>query len=176
MMANFLMPWWFVLTATAVGWWLSPVAKGTDKEQSREKMLEYQWQIFGVPSIITSDQGSPFVSSWFQTIAEKLGIRQVFSHAYHHQANGRAEMAGQQMQENLRKWNAEQGINWVSALHAILRQIHDLPGFTGFLPNEILFRRERESLMVPFAHAKECEDAELFSSACKKPTEKLQKF
>lgn len=71
-------------------------------------------------------------------------------------------MAGQQMQEKLRKLNAEQGINWVSALPAILRQIHDLPGPTGFSPYEILFGRERELPMVPFAHAKECEDAELF--------------
>ena len=75
--------------------------KGPTGAKVAKKMLKHQWQTFGLPDVITSDQGSHFVSSWFQTLAASLGLRQAFSQAYHHQANGRAEMAGQQLMEKL---------------------------------------------------------------------------
>ncbi len=50
----------------------------------------------------------------------KLGVRQGFSQAYHHQANGRVEMAGQQINEKLRKIQAQDEIPWVEALPAVL--------------------------------------------------------
>jgi len=86
--------------------------KGADWCQSGEKMLKHQWQIFGLPNVITSDQGSYFFSSWFQSSAAGLGVRQAFSQAYHHQANGRAEMAVQQLIGKLLKIHADEGINW----------------------------------------------------------------
>ncbi len=46
----------------------------------------------------------------------RLGIREAFSQAYHPQANGRAEVAGQQLIVLLRKLHAEEEINWVEAL------------------------------------------------------------
>ena len=117
-----------------------------------KKMLKHQWQIFGLPNVITSDQGSHFVSSWFQTLASGLGVRQAFSQAYHHQANGRAEMAGQQLMEKLRKMHADEGINWAESLESALRVIHDTPGITGLtlLPN---FVRERPKRAEPATQA-----------------------
>ena len=86
--------------------------KGLTGARVAKKMLKHPWQIFGLPDVITSDQGSHFVSSWFESLAAGLGVGQAFSQAYHHQANGRAEMAGQQLMEKLRKMHADEGINW----------------------------------------------------------------
>ena len=77
--------------------------KGMTGAKIARKMLEYQWRPFGIPSIISSDQGSHFVNEWWKTFCAKFGIRQSFSQAYHHQANGRVERAGQQVMEILRK-------------------------------------------------------------------------
>ncbi len=60
-----------------------------------------------------------------------LGIRQGFSQAYHHQANGRAEMAGQQILEKLRKMLVGGNFCWVELLPAALDRIHDTPGESG---------------------------------------------
>ena len=88
-----------------------------------------------------------------------MGIRQAYSQAYHHQANGRAERAGQQIMEKLRKLQVHDKVNWVEALPRVLDRIHDLPGETGFTPYEILFGRHRplSGLPLPIPHV--CEDA-----------------
>jgi len=52
--------------------------KGLTGAKVAKKMLKHQWQLFGLPDVITSDQGSHFVSAWFQTLAGGLGIRQAF--------------------------------------------------------------------------------------------------
>ena len=124
--------------------------------------LQNQWRPFGIPSIISSDQGSQFISTWWRQMCALLGIRHAYSQAYHHQANGRVERAGQQVMEVLRKLNAEQKINWVEALPQVVDRIHDVKGESGLSPYEILFGRERPLAGLPYTPAKECEDAQQF--------------
>ena len=40
-----------------------------------KEMLKHQWQLFGIPSKISSDQGSHFTSAWWTTMCASLGIR-----------------------------------------------------------------------------------------------------
>ena len=54
-----------------------------------------QWDLFGIPSVVTSDNGGPFVSAWWRTMCALHGVRTAYGQAYHHNANGRAEVAGQ---------------------------------------------------------------------------------
>ena len=75
--------------------------KGLTGAKVAKKMIQYQWRPFGIPSLITSDQGSHFTGEWWKTMCAELGMRQTYSQAYHHQANGRAERAGQQIMEKL---------------------------------------------------------------------------
>ena len=58
------------------------------------KAMSREWQFFGVPARITSDQGPHFANSWWRTMCGILGITHVYTQPYHHQANGRAERAG----------------------------------------------------------------------------------
>ena len=69
-------------------------------------------------------------------------------------------MAGQQVQEILRKLNAEMGINWVKALPAVLSKIHDAPGDSGLSPYQIVFERERTLPNIPYQPPHDCEDAQ----------------
>ena len=63
------------------------------------KMMMREWRKFGLPSTVTTDQGRHFVSEWWKSMCAELGIRQAYVQVYPHQSNGRAEMAGQQLQD-----------------------------------------------------------------------------
>jgi hypothetical protein len=147
--------------------------KGLTGAQVAQDMLKFMWRPFGIPSLITSDQGSHFVNSWWDTMCAKLGIRQAFSQAYHHQANGRAEMAGQQVMEKLRKLNTEGRINWVESLPHMLDRYHDVPGESGLSPYQILFGRERSIGDIPYVPPRECEDAQNFFDRMSEIDEKV---
>ena len=45
----------------------------------------------GYPTTLLSDRGSQFMSTLFKRMAERLGIKKVFSSAYHPQTNGQVE-------------------------------------------------------------------------------------
>ena len=137
--------------------------------------MQHQWQNFGLPNIISSDQGSHFVSAWFVTLAAQLGIRQSFSQAYNHQANGRVERAGQQLMECLRKINADAITDWVTALPRALRQIHDSPGESGLSPYQILFGRDRNIPNLPYVPPRLCEDAADFFKRMERVDEQVAK-
>ena len=82
-------------------------------------------------SVITCDKGSQFVSAWWQTLCSELGIRIAYSQVYHHRSNGRAERAGLQLMDRIRKLQVEEGVNWVEALPQVLDRLHDTPGEGG---------------------------------------------
>ena len=60
-------------------------------------------------------------------MCDYLKLRQTYSQAYHHQANGRKEVAGQQIIERFRKIQMEDKILWPEALPAVLDRMHDIP-------------------------------------------------
>ena len=142
--------------------------KGLTGAKVAKAMLNAQWNIFGVPSIVTSDQGSHFVSSWWQTLCAGLGIRQAQAQAYHHASNGRAEVAGQQLKEILRKIYIQEKISWVEALPRALVYLHDARGETGLSPYEIIFGRPRHIAGLPYDPPRECEDSQEFLERMKK--------
>ena len=111
---------------------------GPDWGQGGSSHGQNHWRPFCAPSVITSDQGSQFVGSWWQTMCGALGIRCAYSQAYHHRANGRAERAGQQIFERLRHEKLDHGLTWVDVLPQILDRIHDTPGEAGLSPYQIL--------------------------------------
>ena len=128
-------------------------------------MLQHFWRPFGIPSVITSDLGSHFVGSWWQTLCAHLGIRVAYGHAYHHQSNGRAERAGLQILDRLKKLKGDrgrEGLSWVEVLPQLLDRLHDTPGQSGYSPYEILFGRERPTASLPYDPPRENEDALTF--------------
>ena len=69
------------------------------------KAMCRQWDMFGVHSVVISDRGPQFASAWWMSICADLGVRRAYGQAYHHQANGRAEMTGQRIRSVLSSWS-----------------------------------------------------------------------
>ena len=132
-----------------------------------QKMLKWQWRPFEVPSVIKSDQASLFVGSWFENLCAGMGIWQAFSQAYHHQANGRAECAGQSLMGILRKIYEEKKINWVEAWPQTVDRYHDVSNLSGLSPYQIVFGRHRPLGNVPYTPSSQCEDARDFFTRMK---------
>jgi hypothetical protein len=143
------------------GWMIAQptTALGLTSEKCAHLLLEGGWDQFGIPSTVTSDQGPQFASAWFQTMSARLGLHETFSQAYHPQANGRAEVAGKQFKDLLRKLHAEDEINWVEAIPRALRLIHDRVGEAGLSPYQILMGRERPLAGLPYTSNRECPEA-----------------
>ena len=98
-------------------------------------------------------------------------VRAAHSQVYHHQANGRAESAGQQLLKKLTKLVtdvSEKGVSWIELLPKALRLIHDTPGESGLSPYEIVFGRHRPMAGLPYRPPKESEDATSFLERIKK--------
>ena len=127
------------------GWMLvTPHDKaGLTAEVAARTMVERWWQPFGVPSIVTSDQGPQFAGAFWRTLCAQLGIQQAFAQAYHPQANGRAEVAGKTFKTWLRKISEEEKSCWVELIPHVLSKYHDMPGVSGLSPYEIVYGRQR---------------------------------
>ena len=151
------------------------LGKGLTGQKVAKLMMRHQWRLFGVPSVITSDQGSQFVSGWWKTLCAVQGIRHAYSQAYHHRANGRAERAGQQIMEKARKIQIDEGMTWVESLPQILDRIHDTVGESGMSPYEVLFGRHRPLGGLPYVPQRECEDALSFFRRQRDVDEKVAK-
>ena len=125
-----------------------------------EEMCERWWQPFGVPATVSSDQGPQFVGAWWRTLCASMGVRQVYSQAYHHSANGRAELAGKMLMQIFRRVYQEDKINWVKTLPRAVNLLHDLPGVSGLSPYEIAYGGRTRSLGgVPRLPQQESPDA-----------------
>jgi len=159
------------------GWTVAILAlnKGLTGSKVAKDMLRYQWRPFGIPTKITCDQGAHFAGAWWNTMCENLGIKLSFSKAYHHQANGRAEVAGQQIKERMRKLMTQDHVNWVEVLPCVLDRLHDVVGESGFSPYEILFGRQRPIGNLPFTPTSMCEDAQTFFSRMREMDQRVAK-
>ena len=55
--------------------------KGLRADFVAKQMFQRAWSLFGVPRVVTSDQGPQFAAAWWATMCGCLGIRQAFAHA-----------------------------------------------------------------------------------------------
>ena len=143
------------------GWMVAVPCKkqGLTGAKVAKLMLSQQWRPFGVPSVVTSDKGSHFVSEWWQTLCALMGIRVAYSQSYFHHTNGRAEKAGQQIIERMRKLQIDTKMTWVELLPQVLDRLHDTPGEGGLSPYQILFGRNRPLGGLPYQPPHVCEDS-----------------
>ena len=133
-------------------------------------------EMFGVPSRVMSDRGPHFAAAWWQTLCACMGVRVAYGQAYHHQANGRAEVAGQQVIRCLRNLITdleEEKVAWVELLPKVLRFIHDTPGESGLSPYEIVFERHRPLARLPYTPQRSAKNASEFIRETKERDEKV---
>ena len=92
-----------------------------------------------------------------------IGVRHARTVAYHSQSNGRAEVAGRQLFEQLKKLHLERpSLNWLTSMWRAIQAYHDLPTPSGCSPHQILFGRDRIEQGLPWATLEEAVDCEEF--------------
>ena len=80
---------------------------------------------FGVPSQITSDRGAQFASALWGGICQLMGVKQVWTTAFHPQSNGLVERFHRSLKASLRARLA--GHDWISHLPWILLGLRAAP-------------------------------------------------
>jgi hypothetical protein len=70
----------------------------------------------GVPSHVTSDRGSEFVSHFFRSLGEVLNMKLHFTSGYHPEGDGQTERTNQTLEQYLRCYVSYQQDNWSNLL------------------------------------------------------------
>jgi hypothetical protein len=70
----------------------------------------------GVPSHVTSDRGSEFVSHFFRSLGEALDMRLHFTSVYHPEGDGQTERTNQTLEQYLQIYCNYQQDNWAELL------------------------------------------------------------
>ena len=70
----------------------------------------------GVPSHVTSDQGSEFILAFFHTLGQVLSIQLHFTSGYHPGANDQTEQVNQTLEQYLQIYCTYQEDNWSDLL------------------------------------------------------------
>ena len=108
---------------------------------------------FGIPSELVTDQGSQFESAEFKEFSKKLGIRQIFSTPYHHQANGMVERLHKTLLNMLRVHIDDSQKDWDEYLAGVLfayrTSVHSVHGKSPFEVLQIRTPRMPMDTMYP---------------------------
>jgi len=84
----------------------------------------------GVPSYVTSDRGSEFVSHFFHSLGTALDMRLHFTSRYHLEANSQAEWTNQTLEQYLRVYCNYQQDNWSELLPLVKFAYNNAPSAT----------------------------------------------
>ena len=97
---------------------------------------------WGLPKAIISDRDRKFLSDMWTAIFEKLGVKLMYSTAYHPQTDGQSERTNQTIEIALRFYLAtmENPADWPDVLAAIQRHFNNhRSAVTGKTPNEAVY-------------------------------------
>jgi hypothetical protein len=104
-----------------------------------ELLLDKVFSQHGLPTHITSDRGSKFVSKLWRYLMSKLGINLRLSTAYHPQTDGQTERVNQVMKQYLRIFTSYNQDDWSSILaqasFAYNNTVHSATKFSPFYSN-----------------------------------------
>ena len=78
--------------------------KTLDTIEVAEAFVRHVFKLHGLPSTIISDRGSQFISLFWKTLCERLGIESRLSTAHHPETDGQTENANAIMEQYLRMY------------------------------------------------------------------------
>ena len=84
--------------------------------QLAELFVIHVFSKHGVPSHVTSDRGSEFVSRFFRSLGKALNMKLHFTSGYHPEGDGQTERVNQTLEQYLRIYCNYQHDNWHSLL------------------------------------------------------------
>ena len=93
-----------------------------------------------VPSHVTSDRGSEFVSSFFRTLGKALNMKLHFTSSYHPEDDGQTECTNQTLKQYLQIYCNYQHSNWSDLLplakFAFNNTLNTTTGVSPFFANK----------------------------------------
>ena len=100
------------------------------------------FSIFGLPKQIQTDQGSNFMSKVFQQLSAVLGIKHVYSTAYHPESQGALERFHQTLKSMMRTY-CEGHKDWSAGIPLLLFAVREtVQESLGFSPFELVYGHE----------------------------------
>ena len=94
----------------------------------------------GIPIDIVSDRDKTFVSTFWQSLLQSLGVKSKMSTAFHPQTDGQTERVNQTLEQWLRAYVDKQQDNWVSLLPVAQFAYNSARGETlGQSPFEVVY-------------------------------------
>jgi transposase InsO family protein len=78
-----------LLLLTGLVWCASVVAVSNITTETLARAFVLDWvAVYGTPLLFLTDNGTQFISKFFQTVCRLLGVKQLFTIAYHTSTNG----------------------------------------------------------------------------------------
>ena len=93
-----------------------PTLRTIDAPGLANLFVQHIFSKHGIPSHITSDRGSEFVSRFFRSLALALQIKLHHTSGYHPEADGQTERTNQTLEQYLRTYCNYQQSDWASLL------------------------------------------------------------
>lgn len=85
-------------------------------EQLAQLFVIHVFSKHGVPSHVTSDRGSEFVSAFFRALGKSLSMELHFTSGYHPEGDGQTERVNQTLEQYIRIYTTYQQDNWSEIL------------------------------------------------------------
>jgi transposase InsO family protein len=130
-----------VLVDTFSGWTEAFPTKHETAQTVIKKLLEDILPRYGMPALLSSDNGLAFASQVTQELAKILGAKWKLHCTYRPQSSGQVERMNRTLKETLTKLTRETGGDWVAPLPFALYRVWNSPYQLGLTPYEIMFGR-----------------------------------
>ena len=93
-----------------------PCHKTITSQGRAELFIKEIFSHHGLPQEVISDWGTQFVSAFFLSLAQALGIKQCLLLAFHPQSDGQTERVNQTVEHYLCCYTANHQLDWVKWL------------------------------------------------------------
>jgi transposase InsO family protein len=107
--------------------------------ETAQQYLDHIWKLHGLPREVLSNRGNTFISQFMKATFKRLGIKPLFSTAYHPQTNGKTERTNQLVEQYLHLFCNHAMDNWSDLLplaeFAINNTVNVSTGMTPFFAN-----------------------------------------
>ena len=90
-----------------------PTVRSLNATMLAELFIKHVFSKHGIPSHVTSDWGTEFVSKFFRSLANALEMRLHFTSGYHPEADGQTKRTNQTLEQFLRIYCNYQQLDWL---------------------------------------------------------------
>ena len=117
--------------------------RNAEAETVARMLVQHVFSRWGLPTKISSDQGTHFTGHVVRELCKVLEIKQNFHISWHPQSGGAVERVNKTIMEVLKKFVSGVGRDWDLALPLVLMALRSTPhGTTGVSPHEIMTGRK----------------------------------